>query len=309
MSRSYWGLDCASHAQWPVQRATQLWGHPQFVGRYHPNFDPDTAELAFLHGQGIPIVCIWDGDPDGRYVNQGYTTGFAQGVAATRAWKASGAPLGTAVYMDVETGFFLSGEYARGFIEGVHSEGMVPGFYLNPQFGANHSAAYQYARARTSAIPCVYWTSQNEFDIHAHGPVTEFRTGINRGDYAAVVIGYTAECVLWQTYENIENLLDLDTASERGYALMWGAAKPAPVTTLAVQTILRTVPKTNGKHAVGTDHPDGYMPVGTVLHFTPDPSPGPYHGMETTTHWVHCAVAKSLMHGWIERAKLQTVGG
>lgn len=82
-----------------------------------------------------------------------------------------------------------------------------------------------------------------------------------------------------------------------------------PVTTVGAATILRTVPVANGSHAKGAAHPDGLLPAGTVVAFCPDPSPGQYHGKETTPHFAHVLVGKGPMHGWAVRADLRTAGG
>jgi predicted chitinase len=90
-------------------------------------------------------------------------------------------------------------------------------------------------------------------------------------------------------------------------ALVWNAAPP--VTRVAIQTILRTTPAANGKHAINPQHQSVLLQVGQVVTFTPDPSPGKYHGMTTTPSWAHCALPNTPIHGWAQRANLQTTAG
>ena len=79
-----------------------------------------------------------------------------------------------------------------------------------------------------------------------------------------------------------------------------------PVTTVAVRGILRQTPQANGAHALDPHHQAVVLDPGRVIHFAPDPSPGPYHGRITTVHWAHLNVDKTPEHGWFPRNHLMT---
>lgn len=104
-----------------------------------------------------------------------------------------------------------------------------------------------------------------------------------------------------------ENGLQVYLAAVNALLPLHDGPPPAPVTTVATPSILRTVPVKNGVHVPGPGHPDGLLPVGTVVHFTPDTAQGPYHGKEVTPHFAHVVVGKGPYHGWTDRINLKTV--
>lgn len=122
------------------------------------------------------------------------------------------------------------------------------------------------------------------------------------GNWGGVQTAVNGGWINWSVFEGVVNRL---------LAIPEPADGPPtiPVTTVGAATILRTMPVANGPHAKGTAHPDGLLPAGTMVTFCPDPSPGQYHGKETTPHFAHVLVGKGPMHGWAVRADLRTVGG
>jgi hypothetical protein len=80
-----------------------------------------------------------------------------------------------------------------------------------------------------------------------------------------------------------------------------------PVTKIAISGALKTGPNHTCPGAVGPDHTKPVTPpVGTVVTFCPDPSPGQWHGKETTPNWAHIQLTGSPAHGWYLRADLAT---
>lgn len=219
------GIDCAGYANaGAVAQARAAYGAFDFCGRYLPDYGPSTDELAFLKAEGLAVLCLWNG-VNATTCGYGYAYGYQQGQLAATGWGNLGAPKGVAIYVDIEQPWSPSGEFLHGWLDGCHASGYVGGAYINPQYGANHAASWAYARRQSSA-PGVVYTSQNEVYANQNRLVHDFALGPNA---AAAVPGYEDDSVIWQTWENnLNGLVDLDCASDRGYSLMWGGTAPAP---------------------------------------------------------------------------------
>lgn len=306
MSHGHFGVDFASSDLGLLDRAIAAYGPVSWVGQYLPVYPTNAARVAAIHARGAATLPIWNKDQTGSRTPGPFEWGHADALEAAAAWRGIGLPSHSIISLDVENSFFLNGEYLRGWLVGMAESSMTGSAYINPPNGLNHAAAWRYARQQ--GAKGIVFTSQNQFNGQEDTPIHEFVVDVHTGAYP--VWGYEGDTGIRQTsIGGLGRTIDLDVASDAAYALMWGAAKPAPITTLRVQTILRTVPRTNGKHAKSPEHPDGLLPAGTVLHSEPDPSQGQYHGLAETIHWSHYLIGKGPMHGWCEKASTQTVGG
>jgi hypothetical protein len=228
-----------------------------------------------------------------------YDLGYAEGLAAAAAWKALGLPAGRVIITDVEIDMFLSGAALQGWIVGVDHEGYVPGVYLNPINGNNHSAGYQWARRQTAMFPCAHYTSQRELFANQDKAIHEFV--IDGTTNAAAVPGYEHECAYWQTWENTWGAIDLDCA--RDLMLMWGATPPVQTVYHVVQPgALKVQPNHGSGVAIGTngEHLDRLEP-GTTLTRTGDDV------VTTGEKWLPCRLDRpdQVAHGYYPLAALK----
>ena len=83
-------------------------------------------------------------------------------------------------------------------------------------------------------------------------------------------------------------------------------ADAPPVTTVASLGPLYRGPSTDSGHAIDAQRKPVLLQPGWEVHFCPDPAPGPNHGREATPHWAHVRVGDGPVHGWFQRAYLQT---
>lgn len=260
-----WGIDVADFSyNGAVDLATELWGRPAFVGRYGPDFPITTGEVVYLHNLGIKILMLWNGDPNGSLTWQGYGVGYTQGSRAASFWLTMGAYKGLDVYMDVENSFKLNPDFVQGFAEGARDSGMVGGFYVNPINGIDHATALQEA-ARATDAPFVVFTDQNQLFANDSAPVTSFRTGSGVGDWACVVPGLEGRTTVWQTWTEFRKVLDMDAASPRGLAGMWGPNPPAPPAPPHGRVLHTCALKPKPDHICGSIHTCWGGDVVTVL--------------------------------------------
>lgn len=290
------GIDCAGYANSGIlDRAEAAWGEVHWIGRYLPAYAPTADELAFLKQRGKALMCLWNGI-NGTTSGYGYQYGYDQGVAAAQAWIALGAPRGVAIIGDIEQPWYLSGEFAHGWLDGVHSQGCIPGLYLNPQYGSNHSAAWQYARSHSTAPGLVY-TSQNEIYANQNRLVREFAIGPNA---AQPVPGYEGDTHYWQSWENANGgEVDMDCASDYGYSILWGSTPPTPpkpaVKHYAIGTIcgLKVSPSHSADMAINPQGRKVDLELGdTVL---PTGKTAKVGGEA----WSEVRLPNSPVHGWI----------
>ena len=141
-----WGIDSCSTAQSVVPATQQSMGDPQFMARYLTNY------------------CIADPDRIGPE-NPG---GAVEAANAIQEAEKLGAPAGTAIFRDVETGDAITAAYIEGWYQtfAQSPSGYVSGFYENAYTGAFTGSSGAYCTA-VAALPSVasgvvLWSSELE---------------------------------------------------------------------------------------------------------------------------------------------------
>jgi hypothetical protein len=112
--------------------AQALGGAPSWWGRYLAEYAVSREEVSWLHSRGAAVLLIWNGS-SGKDVAQEEPSGRAAAHAAVEAARRLGAPLGTAIVVDVEAGWEPTAEWLVGWAEGVAAAGYVPGWYVAPE--------------------------------------------------------------------------------------------------------------------------------------------------------------------------------
>lgn len=310
-TQGHFGIDSAAFSTGYYDQAVAAFGKPEFIGRYLPVYALTPEERDFIHGKGAAILALWNRDQSGAMIGSGdVQAGKDEAAAACAAWGTIGLPKGCAIFTDVENNMWLSGAALQGWIEGCHVAGYVAGVYLNPPNGRNHAAGYQWAREQTQGLPCVQFTSQNELYANQDKPQHVFLVD---GSHASSVPGYEGECVTWQTWENsLNQTVDLDCASDVGFALMWHATPPAPpkpkypyAGMVKVRSALKAADEQTKKpsHATPTAIDEKHRPVvleiGAVILITGD-------DVITDDDWVPCKLpAPSQVHGFLPKSAVK----
>lgn len=300
MTHVYFGYDCASPAPLLYYEVLGAYGQPSWAGRYLWEI-PGTSsgltkeEIAACHALGLAILYVDNGVRQGDLFGT-YASGYAQGKAAGERAKSLGVPLGLAIVLDIEAGSSPSEEEMRGYLDGVHSTGYVGGFYLNV-LEWSHVTPYLAARGATTS-PCVVFSSEPEPNAWSNLRRTAWY------DFSLTPIAQRAGDVGFHQYSinRLNGSVDLGVANDYGWSLL----HHQPVTMVTIEHILRTTPRINGTHAINEKREPVVLQVGDVVHFEPDPSPGPYHAKITTPNWAHVLYRGGPAHGWCERAKIAT---
>lgn len=290
MSDLLFGIDCATdQSVAEADRVSTAIAPVRWVGRYLPVFPLTGAEAAAHHGADRAIACIDNHDQTGAEMAEGFQAGYDTGLASARAWRALGAPEGVHVYLDVETGFWLSPAYLAGYAEGHAAGGTTGCVYLNPIGGNGHNESYARARAMTELVIPIF-SCQGQEEPPVPGAFTP-----------AAPPGFEGAVELWQ-YHVLFGNADLDVATPAGYAGMWQARKP--VTTLGVDVALKVLP--NHVCPARAD-----LAAGCVVTFDgPDGKP-----LGLTPHWARVQVLSGATQkghpaaglvGWVLRADLKT---
>jgi hypothetical protein len=161
-----WGIDSCSTAQSVVQATQQSMGDPQFMARYLTNCGTalSPSEVAYLQAQGMSVLLIADPDRIGPE-NPG---GAVEAANAIQEAEELGAPAGTAIFRDVETGDAITAAYIESWYQtfAQSPSGYVSGFYENAYTGAFTGSSGAYCTA-VAALPSVasgvvLWSSELE---------------------------------------------------------------------------------------------------------------------------------------------------
>lgn len=298
MTKLYWGVDSADYATNLLESVAGAYGRaPAWWGRYWPNYQPTPQEITALHGAGIGLLCIANGE-DAASVGFGEDYAHGKAVEACQGWASLGAPRGVAIVVDVEQPWWLSPDFVVGWLEGCRSQGYIGSAYLNPTSGNNHAAAWDTARSRTTAPGLVY-SSEPEW--------TSWRGTIldTWQDFGSAGMGTRATDVAWHQYSENElgARLDLDLCNEVGYAHLWlaHAVPPAP------ETWRVTYPcdlKTAASHAsrVAIDNHVPPRPVHLERGAEVLPVGAPVH---TDDVWQAVTLPNSPVHGYVPVASIK----
>ena len=292
----HFGADMADYSnQGEVDRLTNNLGAPKFIGRYLPVYAITQDEVTYLHDRGIGICAVDNEDQNGSQMGGNYDAGYAHGQRASDAWGNIGAHPGVAIYLDVEQSFYVSPNYLAGWADACHARGFQGGCYINSIAGNGHNESYAAARRMTTSPIPIFGSEPQPYNIA--NQVANY-WGPEAPD------GYYDDVVIWQYCINY-GPSDLDLATDRGMALMWGAKPVVPRTTLMQDASLKPMPnhfcraRANlAKGAVVTfDNPDG-----TPLH-------------AVTPHWAMVKVLQGThrnkkdakgLQGWLLRSSLMT---
>ena len=190
------------------------------------------SEVAYLHSEGVSVLLIAD---PGRF-GSGNPGGSAEAAAAIQEAQELGAPPGTAIFRDVETGDSITAAYIESWYQAFAQSpsGYVPGFYENAYTGAFTGSSGAFCTA-VGAIPSiasgtVLWSSELEPE---YGDQTYYPTPQNAPAWGPVEPPCAATTVAWQYEErggfpagSGDPNVDVDLFSTAaGYpALLWGSA-------------------------------------------------------------------------------------
>ena len=284
------GIDSAYFAWNNLDNVQRAYGKkPAFWGRYLPDDAITQEEVAWFHAQSISVLPIWNGE-SAATVGWGYDYAHGQALVACAAWRALGLPTGCAILVDVEQLWEVSGAFLQGWLDGCFSQGYRGGAYLNILSGVNHVAAWLWAREQTSS-PGVVYTSEPE--------LTEWRGTVRTDwyDFTQTPIAPRAADVVFHQYSEQEGAVDLDVASDDGYALCWGAVLPAPpvqIWRVVTPGTLKVAPNHSSDAAVDPHHNPVYLEVGAQV----QPVDKPTH---TDDEWQEVDLVKpeQVVHGWL----------
>jgi hypothetical protein len=234
LAATQWGIDSCSTAQSVVPPTQQSMGDPQFMARYLTNYCGtalSTSEVAYLQSQGISVLLIAD---PGRFgsANPG---GAVEAANAIREAEQLGAPPGTAIFRDVETGDTITAAYVESWYQtfAQSPSGYVPGFYENAYTGAFTGSSGAYCTA-VAALPSVasgvvLWSSELEPN---YGNPNYDPTSSNAPSWGPFTPPCANTTVAWQYEENggfpgndpAPNVdVDLYNPAPAYPALLWGA--------------------------------------------------------------------------------------
>ena len=221
----HWGVDSAGRASSLFDTIAQADGAPQFWGRYIGGsfaLTSQEANFVFTHSHGTcRILVIYNGAKP-SIVATSFAAGVQDATNAINAAKALGVPTnqGIVIYADIEASWKPSAAWILGWWSTMKASvyGNEGGFYCNP--GGNFSnglcAAINDPSNRDSHGQPLYrpvlYSSEPE-NVPCSFDRSFFRPGFP--------LCCTADSVrIWQYHETCGSV-DMDLATEVGYATMW----------------------------------------------------------------------------------------
>jgi len=285
------GIDAANPThQGLIPQVVSAFTAPAFVGRYGPDYAITAEEVAWLHQQPISILALWNEDQHGTTLGGSITDGEAAAGRAVAFWRGLGAPSGTAIYLDVEAAFWISGEYLTGWVRGCHADGFVGGCYINSVSGNGHNDAYLWMRQNVTAdVPSLIYASEPE-PYALQGTVAQ-------GWEAAAPGGFDDHVAAWQYWENTPigdgDQIDLDLCNDLGWAHLW---HPAPLQlTVATPGALKTQPNRTSPAAVDPSRQPVDLAAGQAVTPTGNEQDG----------YTELRLPNSPVHGWYPTSYLK----
>jgi hypothetical protein len=275
------GIDAASPThQGLIPQVAAAFTAPAFVGRYGPVYAITAEEAAWLHQQRIAILAIWNESQDGSALGGTIPDGVAAAGRAVAFWRGMGTPAGTAIYIDVEASFWISGEYLTGWVQGCHAAGFVGGCYINSIGGNSHNAAYQWMRERVAAdVPSLIYASEPEPYALKDTVAQEWQ--------ASAPAGFERDVAVWQYWEgSLDGQIDLDMCNDLGWAHLWHA-EPLP-RAVAIAGALKTEPNDTSRAAIDPRRRPVHLAVGEVVNPTGAARSG----------YTELRLPHSPVHGW-----------
>lgn len=168
VTRYEWGVDSARHAsEGLLQCILDNFGFPRYWGRYLlrvVNFSEGLTdeEIAFLRGNGIKLLPIYNGFKEAL----GYEQGIFAATDAVFQAQRLGIPQGVPLFADIEPFFPINAAWIEGWTEQIYLSGYKSGLYNAPLIGA-FSDAFCTAVERNQAIRMltILWSAQPEAPV------------------------------------------------------------------------------------------------------------------------------------------------
>lgn len=281
---TYFGVDSASPAHQGLGDliAKELGVYPSVWGRYLHTV-PGTCtglsmeEIAWFHKLHIAIQVIYSklGPSD---VQGSYTDGWAHAQSAINQAAALKISEGTAIFMDIEAGWYPTSNFMEGFADNILRAKYVPGFY-----GATNSNAFNvpYAAMAGGKNVVVYASEWEEYPSQATPPPGPAWSP----QYPP---GFLERVVAWQYVENVlGGTADFNLHSQKGYDLCYGSVGPI---TYKVKDKASMKVKPNHLCKASEKIAKGIIVT-------------PTGGL--TPHWMQVVDSQTKVTGWLLRANLQ----
>lgn len=277
----YFGLDSARDARLFIPTFhTAYKVLPSWVGRYLGDFALTPVERDWLHAQGIRILLCWNN------VNAAIvagTDGAAHATQACAAAAALGAPAGTVIALDIETGWSPSSAFLHDFAGGVYLRGYVPVVYGNIYEAALRDPLIAAKNALGKDIGI--WASEPEYYAWAN---------VIRTDWTDFTqwLGTHASLVWYHQYGENEQggIEDFDVATEVGYGKLFAPKAVTHQYTIRPATAgLKQTPSHTSPLAIGPNKMGVLLKVGQQVLPTG----------KTDHEWTEVRLPNSPVHGWL----------